>query len=128
MTTDKRRIILESDFERALESVLGAFEREGFNVRPVNGNGRFRVVSGHEILRCAELDVTLPELTFAVENNAALLGCRISMFELTSYSTLVTANSPLEFYPMLSSLMPRISLRVNSVLQVLVGGAAQTAA
>jgi hypothetical protein len=126
MTTDDGRITLETDFERALESVLGAFEREGFNVRPVNGNGRFRVVSDHRILRCAELDVNLPELTFA--DNAALLTCRISMFELTSDSTLVTANSPLEFYPVLSSLTPRISFRVNSVLHVLAGGAARTAA
>jgi hypothetical protein len=126
MTTNDGRITLETDFERALESVLGAFEREGFTVRPVNGNGRFRVVSDHRILRCAELDVNLPELTFA--DNAALLTCRISMFELTSDSTLVTANSPLEFYPVLSSLTPRISFRVNSVLHVLAGGAARTAA
>ena len=128
MSTDDGRVTLETDFERALESVLGAFEREGFKVRPVNGNGRFRVVSNHKILRCAELDVNLPELTFAVDDTAALLGCRISMFELTSDSTLVTANSPLEFYPVLSSLTPRISLRVNSVLHVLAGDAARTAA
>ena len=128
MTTGERRIILAIEFERALESVLGAFEREGFHVRPVNGNGRFRVESHRRIVRCAELDVTLPELTFAADLSAALPGCRISMFELTPNSTLVTATSPLAGYPVLSSLMPRILVRVGSVLHLLVGGAAQTAA
>ena len=130
MNTDERRIIMESDFERALDSVLGAFEREGFNVRPVNGDGRFRVVSDHQILRCAELDVTLPELTFSgtAAFSPTVLGCRISMVELTSRSTVVSAKSPLVRYPVLSSLMPRIRSRVNSVLKTLVRGAAQTAA
>lgn len=128
MTTGERRITLATDFERALESVLGAFEREGFHVRPVNGNGRFRVESHGRILRCAELDVTLPELTFAADLSAALLGCRISMFELSPNSTLVTANSPLASYSMLLSLMPRMLFRVRNVLHLLVGEAAQTAA
>jgi hypothetical protein len=146
MNTDERRIILESDFERALDRVLGAFEREGFNVRPVNGDGRFRVVSDHRIVRCAELEVTLPELTFGgaglewpgddskpdpketAGSSPTLLGCRISMYELSPRSTAVTAKSPLVRYPTLSSLMPRIRSRVDNVLRVLVDGVAQTAA
>jgi hypothetical protein len=146
MNRDERTIILKSDFERALDSVLGAFEREGFDVRPVNGNGRFRVVSDHEVVRCAELDVTLPELTFlgsalelpygdstpdskgTVAFSPTLLGCRISMSELTPHSTAVTARSPLGRYPVLSSLTPRIRSRVACVLDVLVDGVAQTAA
>jgi hypothetical protein len=128
MTTDERKIILESDFECALERVLGAFERERFNVRPVNGDGRFRVVAGHKILRCAELEVTLPELTFLGPVGSNLLGCRISMFEVTPRSTVVTATSPLVRYPVLVALLPRIRSRVDRVLRALLGGVAQTAA
>ena len=122
MNVDERKIILESDFERALDSVLGAFEREGFIVRPVNGGGRFRLVADHKILRCAELAVTLPELTFLGSDSPTLLGCRIAMCELTARSTVVTATSPLVRYPVLSSLLPRIDSRVDCVLHALVGG------
>jgi len=128
MNTDDRRIILQTDFEPALDRVLCGFERAGFCVWPVNGNGRFRVVSDDRVLRCAELEVTLPELTFAADVSATLAGCRITMCELTPDSTLVSANSPLVPYPGLSSLLPRIRLRVDRVLQQLVGSTAQTAA
>jgi len=146
MNTDERKVILKSDFERALDSVLSAFERAGFNVWPVNGDGRFRVVSDHRIVRCAELEVTLPELMFVESGlqlpggisrpdpkataavRPTLLGCRISMSELTPMSTVVTATNSLGRYPVLSSLMPRIRSRVDSVLHVLVAGAEQTAA
>lgn len=127
MFSADRRLVLDRGFDRAVEIVLGAFLSEGFAVEPVDGGDLHQRCAAVDRLRYTELEVTLPELGFVpcrrMGGLPLLLGCRIALFELTGSCTLVTASSPLTRYPLLASLVPRLSDRVGSALQAAGQGA-----
>jgi len=138
MGTDERRLILDRGFERAMETVLSAFIREGFSVKPLEAGDlhyreRASTCSGQTTngsLRFALLEATLPELSFAAlpGDAAALLGCRLTLFELTGSCTLLTAENPLTKYPLLASIVPRVADRVSRALRTVIGTGVLTAA
>ena len=51
----------------------------------------------------------------------AILGCRISLFELAGSCTIVTASSPLARYPLLASLVPRLTDRLGGAMHAAAG-------
>ena len=138
MTTDEQRLILDRGFERAMETVLGAFLREGFNVTPLDAGDlhhrdRLSTCGGQSTersLRFARLEATLPELSIAAlpVEAPALLGCRLTLFELTGSCTLLTAENPVTRYPLLASIVPRIADRVGRALRTVIGTGVLTAA
>ena len=121
MSSEVRRLVLDQGFDRAVETVLSAFLTEGFAVEPVDGGDLHRRCAAADRLRYTLLEATLPELGFVpcrcIGGLPAILGCRIALFELTGSCTLVTASSPLARYPLLASLVPRLSDRVGSALR-----------
>lgn len=124
MPTKDRRLVLDQGFDRAVESVLNAFLAEGFTIEPVDGGDLRNRCASVDRLRYALLEATLPELSFVPSGCGrglpAILACRITLFELTSTCTLVTASSPLQRYPTLASLMPRLSERLGGALHTVV--------
>jgi hypothetical protein len=120
MTTKDRRLILNHSFDCTVETVIDAFLREGFTIREVGaGDLRQHSAPGYA-LRYAVLEATLPELAFAAgrlrADLAPVLGCQVAVYELVGKCTMVTAASPLADYPQLASLVPRLTVRVASVL------------
>jgi len=123
MSSKDRRLVLDQGFDRAVETVLKAFLSEGFTIEPVDGGDLHNRCSSVERLRYAVLGATLPELRFVPSGCGhlpAILACRITLFELTGTCTLVTASSPLQRYPTLASLMPRLSERLGGALHTVV--------
>ena len=120
MSNADRRLVLDQGFDRAIETVLNAFLTEGFAVEPVDGGDLHRRCTAADRLRYALLEATLPELGLVPcrcrGGLPAILGCRIALFELTGTCTLVTASSPLSRYPLLATLVPRLSDRVGRAL------------
>ena len=120
MSTKDRRLILDQGFDHAVETVLSAFLAEGFTIEPVDGGDLHQRCASADRLRYALLKATLPELSFVPcgcgGGLPAILGCRISLFELTGSCTLVTASNPLARYPMLASLVPRLSERLGGAM------------
>jgi hypothetical protein len=119
MSTNDRRLVLGQGFDRAVETVLGAFLAEGFTIEPVDGGDLHNRGASVDRLRYALLEAMLPELRFVPTGCGrlpAILACRITLFELTNTCTLVTASSPLQRYPTLASLMPRLSERLGGAL------------
>jgi len=118
MSTD-RRLIVDQSFDRAVETVLGAFLTEGFSVEPVDG-GDLHQRCDKAPLRYALIVATLPELRFApgpcLGGLPAILSCRISLFELTATCTLVTVSNPVARYPLLALLVPRLTDRLGGAL------------
>jgi hypothetical protein len=125
MSSEDRRLVLDRGFDRAVEIVLNAFLSEGFAVEPVDGGDLHQRCAAVDRLRYTQLEVTLPELGFVpcrrMGGLPVLLGCRLALFELTGTCTLVTASSPLARYPLLASLVPRLSDRVGSALRQAAG-------
>jgi len=121
MSREDRRLVLDHGFDRAIETVLNAFLTEGFAVEPVDGGDLHRRCSAGDPLRYTLLEATLPELGFVpcrcLGGLPAILGCHIALFELTGTCTLVTASSPLGRYPLLASLVPRLSDRAGHALR-----------
>jgi hypothetical protein len=133
MSPEDRRLVVDQEFDRAVEVVLDGFLREGFTIRPVDGGDLHQRCAAGHTLRYAMLEASLPELAFVpgvgVESLAPILGCRISLFELTGSCTLVTVSNPLTRYPLLSSLVPRLTERLGGALRlVAVRGASLEAA
>jgi hypothetical protein len=129
VTTDERRLILDRSFERAMETVLDSFLREGFTLKPLDA-GDLRQPQGCS-LRYALLEAELPELNFRGVPSASgerLLACRLSLYELTDACTLVTAENPLVRYPLLSSLAPRVGDRIGHALRTAIRAGVLTAA
>lgn len=126
MNTEERRILLDKSFDRALETVLAAFLREGFTVKPVDGGDLHRQ-SASDPLRYAQLEASLPEISFRAAGRSVpastLLACRLSLFELTGSCTLVTAENPIDRYPLLSALVPQVTEHVGHALRLVSGGA-----
>ena len=118
--TADRRLVVEQGFDRTVESVLQAFLDAGFSVSPIEG-GDLHQKSGTEgRLRYAALEATLPELGFVRSSCRRefppILGCRIALYEVTGSCTFVTTSNPLARYPLLASLVPRLSERTRSAL------------
>jgi hypothetical protein len=123
MSTKDRRLVLDQGFDRTVETVLDAFLAEGFTIEPIDGGDLHNRCGSVDRLRYALLEATLPELRFVPSGCGplpAILACRITLFELTGTCTLVTASSPLQRYPTLASLMPRLSERLGGALHTVV--------
>jgi hypothetical protein len=121
MATADRRLVLDQGFDRAVETVLDALLTEGFTIEPVDG-GDLHPRCDTAPLRYALLVATLPELSFApgrcTGGLPAILSCRVSLFELNGSCTLVTASNPMARYPLLASLVPRLSDRLGGALRL----------
>lgn len=130
MGSDDRRLILGRGFEPAMETVLAAFLREGFTVKPLDAGDLHQRDHPGSSLRFATLEASLPELCFRgfPADTPTLLACRVSLFELTGSCTLVTAENPLTRYPLLASMVPRIADRVGRALRVVIDAGVLTAA
>jgi hypothetical protein len=131
MNGEERRLILDRGFDRTVDTVLDAFLQEGFRMNPVGAGDLRRPETSPRTRRYAMLDAVLPELTFreaASSEPPAVLGCRISIFELTTACTLVTIERPVVRYPMLAALVPRVTERVGHVVSILLQRGTLTAA
>jgi hypothetical protein len=133
MNTEERRLILDRGFDRTVDTVLDAFLHEGFTLNPVGAGDLHRPEPGPDgrTRRYAMLDAALPEFVFRSIHSAdapVLLGCRISVFELTPSCTLVTIDNPVVRYPELAALVPRVAERVGHVVHVLMQTGTLTAA
>ena len=120
MNTNEWRLIVDSSFDCTVETLIDAFLREGFTIRPAGaGDLRQRSVPG-ESLRYAVLEATLPEFAFAARrlraDFAGVLSCQLAVYELVGKCTMVTAASPVDDYPQLASLVPRLTDRLGSAL------------
>ncbi|HET7216592.1 MAG TPA: hypothetical protein VFJ02_01030 [Vicinamibacterales bacterium] len=126
MNTEERQLVVDLPFERTLVSVLEAFLREGFAVDPLEaGRLQFCRFPG-DMLRYARIEASLPELCFGgmpevprSASTCSLLACRLSLYELNGSCTLVTAENSLTRYPLLESLVPRVTRRIASALREL---------
>jgi hypothetical protein len=120
MTTAERRHVVDQGFDRTIEIVLEAFLSAGFSVAPLEGGELHQKGGPGDRLRYALLEATLPELSFARaacrREFPPILGCRISVFEVTGSCTFVTTSNPLARYPLLGSLVPRLSERTRAAL------------
>ena len=123
MNLDDRRLLLDREFHRTIDSVLNGFLHEGFTVRPVDaGDLHARAHPGCS-MRYAVLDVTLPELAAAAgltQGAMPLPSCRISVFELQESCTLVTIENRLARYPLLAWLARRNADRIGEALRLIV--------
>jgi hypothetical protein len=131
MNHEERRLILDRGFDRAVETVLDAFLREGFCINPVGAGDLHRPQSPGHARRYAMVDAALPELVFGSKSAPeppALLGCRVSLFELTASCTLVTVERPIGRYPVLTTLVPRVAERIERAIRTLVHQGVLTAA
>jgi hypothetical protein len=119
MKSEERRVILDRSFDAALGVVLDAFAREGFAITIRDAGDVHRPGTPGHTRRYAAFEAALPELTFGTTTRLApaVLGCRVSMFELTWACTLVTAEEPVAHYPVLAALVPRISERIGHAIQ-----------
>jgi hypothetical protein len=131
MNNEERRLILDRGFERTLETVLDAFLREGFCINPIGAGDLHRPESPGHAKRYAMCDAALPELVFRSKfatDPPALFGCRVSIFELTASCTLVTIERPIERYPVLTTLVPRVAERIERAVRTLIHQGVLTAA
>jgi len=132
MNTNDRRFIVDHSFDRTVETVIDAFLREGFTIRPVGAGDLRQHSAPGGALRYAVLDATLPELAFAagrfLVDSAPVLGCQIAVYELVGKCTMVTAASPVADYPQLASLVPRLTVRLGSALCAITRAGARTEA
>ena len=120
MLTADRRVVVDQGFDRTVETVLDAFLSAGFSVTPIEGGDLHRQRESGGRLRYALLEATLPELCFiraaCRREFPPILGCRISVYEVTGSCTFVTTSNPLTRYPLLASLVPRLSERTRAAL------------
>jgi hypothetical protein len=128
-----RRVVVDQGFDRAIETVLHAFLNAGFAVTPIEGGDLQQKGTGGGCLRYVLLEARLPELSFVASacrrEATPILGCRISVYEVTASCTFVTTSNPLARYPLLASLVPRLSERTRNALGlVAMHGAQSTAA
>ena len=120
MLAADRRVVVNEGFDRTVETVLEAFLSAGFSVTPIAGGDLHHKRTPGGRLRYALLEATLPELCVvraACQRDLPLiLGCRISVYEVTGSCTFVTTSNPLTRYPLLASLVPRLSERTRAAL------------
>ena len=131
-STADRRLVVDQGFTRTIESVLQAFLSAGFSVTPIEGGDLHRRSAPGGSLRYILLEARLPELSFVASacrrEATPILGCRISVYEVTGSCTFVTTSNPLARYPLLASLVPRLSERTRSALGLVALHGAQSAA
>jgi hypothetical protein len=132
MNSNNRRLIVSHSFDCTVETVIDAFLREGFTIRPVGaGDLRHHSIPG-DALRYAVLEATLPELSFASGRWRAdltpMLCCRIELYELVGKCTMVTAESPVADYPQLALLVPRLTDRLAKAVCAITRSTAETQA
>jgi len=119
-STSDRRIVVDQGFTRTIETVLQAFLSAGFSITPVEGGDLHQKGASEGSLRYVLLEARLPELSFLASScrpeATPILGCRISVYEVTGSCTFVTTSNPLARYPLLASLVPRLSERTRTAL------------
>jgi hypothetical protein len=118
MEPEERQVILDRGFDRAMETVLRAFLEEGFALNPVGAGDLHRRDGPGHARRYAMLDAAPPEVasrSSGASQAAASFTCRVTMFELTGSCTLVTVENPIVRYPVLATLLPRLSERIGHV-------------
>ena len=122
--TADRRFVVDHGFDSTVETVLHAFMNAGFSVTPIEGGDLHQKHVPASPLRYTLLEATLPELCFVSDvcrcDPAPILGCRIAIYEVTSSCTFVTTSNPLARYPLLASLVPRLSERTRNALGLVV--------
>ena len=127
-----RRVVVDQGFNRTIETVLQAFMSAGFSVTPIEGGDLHMKSAPGGSLRYVLLEARLPELGFAASERrleaAPILGCRISVYEVTGSCTFVTTSNPLARYPLLASLVPRLSARTQTALGLVALHGAHSAA
>jgi hypothetical protein len=131
MTFDEQRLILDRSFDASLDAVLAALVREGFAVNPLDAGDLHRPRCPGRERRYASLDAVLPEFAFHTGRAGEAtggFGCRVSVFELTMSCTLVTVETPMARYPVLSALLPRVADRIERFVKALVHVGVVTAA
>ena len=120
MATAERRLVVDKGFNGAVEAVLQGFLTAGFSVTSIEGGDLHQKSEPGSRLRYALLEARLPELSFVRASCPCelppILGCRISVYEVTGTCTFVTASNPLTRYPLLASLVPRLSERTRAAL------------
>ena len=120
MSATDRRLVVDQGFDQTVETVLQAFLNAGFTVTPIDGGDLHQKSEPGGRLRYALLEATLPELCFirttCRRDFPPILGCRISVYEVTGSCTFVTTSNPLTRYPLLASLVPRLSERTRNAL------------
>jgi hypothetical protein len=96
MDTHDMRLIVDRSFDCTVETVIDAFLREGFTIRPVGGGDLREHPTVSDVLRYAVLEATLPELGFAgrwLADFTPVLSCQVGVYELVGKCTMVTATS-----------------------------------
>ena len=121
MESTARRLVLDRAFSEVLNNVLETFIREGFSVRSLDGgNLRRGPRSSSASRRYVQLDVTLPELDSSCAalhvDDSALVGCRLTLFELAHSCTLLTAENPTRRFAVLSTLAPAVEEHMGRAL------------
>ncbi len=122
MNIEERRVILDRGFDRALNTVLDAFLQERFAITPTGAGDVHRSGSSGCSRRYAIFEATIPELEVSAHDGKAstpLLGCHVSIFELTGSCTLVTVESPAVQVPAVAKLITRASDRLSRVVHAL---------
>ena len=118
--TADRRLVVDQGFDRTVETVLQAFLDAGFSATLIEGGDLHQTSGPGGPLRYAVLEATLPELGFVRSSCgrefSPILGCRVSVCEITGSCTFVTTSNPLAHYPLLASLVPRLSERTRNAL------------
>jgi hypothetical protein len=120
MKLEEIRIVMNTDFQHANNSVVSLFRGSGFGVTEVETGNLPNAARPGEPRRYASWDATLPELSFPIpatqSSEPSMLGCRFSIFELTASQTLLTVDVRLTSYPSLALLIPRVKSRMHEAL------------
>jgi hypothetical protein len=130
MNPEVRRLILNCNFDRALETVLDACLEEGFTIAIAGAGNLHRCASRDRSLRYALLDATLPELSShaGTATTPTMLGCRVSLFEIAGSWTVFTVEIPVVRRPAIASPVPSVADRVAQIMRRLVDAGVLNAA
>ena len=109
-STSDRRLVVDQGFTRTIETVLQAFLSAGFSVTPIEGGDLHQKCAPGGSLRYVLLEARLPELSFIASScrpeATPILGCRISVYEVTGSCTFVTTSNPLARLAMARPIRP----------------------
>ena len=118
MRLEEWRMVLDREFDHAVDSVIGVFQAGGFQVAPIESGDFPNEARPGEPHRYTLLHATLPELSFQASDagSASVFGCRLSIYQLTASRTLLTVDIRLLPYPALTLLIPRVAKRMHEAL------------
>jgi hypothetical protein len=117
MRLEEWRLVVDGDFEHTSDNVVRVFQTLGFGVAPVESGDLPNAARPGEPHHYTLLYATLPELSFQNDGgSASMLGCRLSIYELTASRTLLTVDVRLMPYPTLALLVPRVKKRMREAL------------